>query len=454
MANGNFAGGSGTEQDPKSLIKIGNSHMFWNSNSWQIINSPTEENFEEYGHISLEEIPQEAWSQLYNYGEIEIITYHEHPVNYNYHYIGIETDLNLKSLPFDQIEISRDKVVEYGDINSILSSQKLSAFGDIKFIFSFDNGRRWESYNNGWKYININNKQDVKENAIESHNLDWISREELQSKIGSDGLLIGYYLDEPPFETNVSELLTVETKQNVANSTPQLRDLALYILNTVSTINVKFVGGNLSGQIHDADKGKVQYRIKLNGQYIYPVQGSDNFTDLQASPLDINFTIPDRLIQFDRDNSLSIEFRDYWGKIETWETEFYGTYYGLIFRDPNGERYSTNVGEVLKYLDIGTITAGQVTEVYQIFMQNDHGYDVENPIITADVEHDGVVVELSKANDPFVARDTLRWNGTRLKSGESVPFYVRIATDIRAKPAVGKTFEIRVQAQRVKDEED
>lgn len=64
---------------------------------------------------------------------------------------------------------------------------------------------------------------------------------------------------------------------------------------------------------------------------------------------------------FNQENKLRVEYQDYWGETESWETKFIGSYSGLMFMDETGNYYSDTFGGILKYLDFDMLIAGQTS---------------------------------------------------------------------------------------------
>lgn len=319
--------------------------------------------------------------------------------------------------------------------------------GIIRFLFSPDK-KAWKTWD-GKSFVNIDieNKQNIflqgmtldKANSLDEK--DW-------EKWDGEKIYIGVYLEESVRDTDRVLIENISVSELLPTETTKVSDAKLYILNTVSTIDVTFVGKTITGNIDDADKGKVQYRIVLNGQPYYPTDGS--FTPLMPSPLNITTTLKNDSILMDQNNVLRIEFQDYWGSTDYWETNFIGTYSGLMFLDELGEYYSSDVGELLKYLDFGTVIAGQTTLEHKIVLRNMYGYDVKNIKLEAKQETlpSGVKAQFGTNNTSFEALEELVIDG-HLQDGEELEFYVRLATVLGAEPVTNGEFDIVVTADKV-----
>jgi len=117
--------------------------------------------------------------------------------------------------------------------------------------------------------------------------------------------------------------------------------------------------------------------------------------------------------------------------------------------DESGDFLSDTFGGILKQLDYEVIIAGQTTLTKKVKLINQLGYAVDHVYLEMDkkFQTSGVEVQLSRQADPFLPIDYLTYG--LMEPEESVDFYVRIATDIHAKPDPNGIFEMKVKADRV-----
>lgn len=117
--------------------------------------------------------------------------------------------------------------------------------------------------------------------------------------------------------------------------------------------------------------------------------------------------------------------------------------------DETGDFLSDTFGGILKQLDYGVIIAGQTTLTKKVRIKNLLGYAVDHVYLEMDkkFETDGVEVQLSRQADPFLPIDYLTYG--LIQPEDSIDFYIRIATDIHAKPNPNGHFEMKVTADRV-----
>jgi len=357
---------------------------------------------------------------------------------------------SLNGLPKGQMVMPSNNVLYFGDIQSLNATKITNTLplGKALIVVSFDGGETWKSYRlNKWETVDVTSKTSVRRYAMNIDELNAIPTAELQNNITDDGLRLAYYVEESITENQEAKIGFVKLLSKANVNDVKFNNLAFYMLNTTATINLLFAGNKIQGTLDDADNGKVKYRVLLNGEPYYPATGK--FTELAPSPQKINIVVDDRKIKFGVNNTLKVEFQDYWGIVDSWTSTFIGTHSGLVFTDESGNFYTTAFGEVLKNLDFGQIIAGQTTLDYKILLKNNIGYEVKNVKLQAIQPNlDGVTVELSKEQAPFIPVPEIVYQDV-LKAGDSVEFAVRVSTLLTAQETPSGRFEIRVNADRV-----
>ncbi|MBG9792817.1 hypothetical protein ABD76_10085 [Paenibacillus dendritiformis] len=398
-------------------------------------------------------IPPEAWQELAQLSPtVEIVTYvpEGNKVKaFAQTYRDIPLRIDMKALPFEQLVVQPGDFELHGSFLAIIANQlPVHAYeGRCRFILSFDGGVTWEVFRNGrWKSVNASDMAKVRELGMSFKALGKIKEAHFQDK-GSQ-LRIGYYLDDSIHRDEEVKLDHSRLVVRSALDGVKVKDLSLTLLNTKASIELKLTGNKLTGRLDDADKGKVQYRVLLNDKPYFPANGE--FTRLAASPVDINLSISERDIVFNRENKLRVEYQDYWGETESWETKFIGSYSGLMFMDETGNYYSDTFGGILKYLDFDMLIAGQTSLDQKVVVKNQLGYSITNLTLKTVNESlpDGVAIELSRKSSPFIPVDSLLYSEV-LHHGDTVECYVRIATEIDAMPTPDGRFEIRAYANRI-----
>ncbi|WP_019422845.1 hypothetical protein [Paenibacillus sp. OSY-SE] len=442
-----------TKNNGDAWTGISEIQLFGDSYIFPIGDTLAENMFDEFGLDTLDDIPDELWASLKDISpEFEIVTLvpplGEKP-KLKKHIKDIPLSIDMDALPIEQLTVQPSDFDLHGSLLSIVANKLPTNTYDgiCKFIVSFDNGVTWEVFRNGkWRTVNAADMVKVREQGMSFKALAQIKEKHLLNK--GKQIRIGYYLDdsihrEEEVKLDHSQLIVKSALDDV-----KFEDMTFHLLNTTATIQLQLTGNKLTGELDDADKGKVQYRVLLNDKPYYPDNGE--FTRLASSPLDINLYISEREILFNQENKLTVEFQDYWGQTDQWETTFIGTYSGLMFMDKTGNYYSDTFGGILKYLDFGIIIAGQTTVDQKVIVKNQLGYEITN--LTLEVVKDslpqGVTIELSRSNKPFIAQDKLLFSQI-FQQDDTVEFYVRIATVIEAEPTVNGQFEIRAKADRV-----
>lgn len=358
-------------------------------------------------------------------------------------------NIGVNALPIQQFIVNPTDLQLYGDLQQIIATKITPTLseGILRFVISFDSGTTWLSYNyDAWYNVDISKLDNIKKYGMTLDEINGIPTSKLSEK-STGQVKIGYYLEERAHRNEELKIDEVKVVSKQPLNDMKISDLAFYILNTTATINLTFVGNKISGKLDDADAGKVRYRVFLNNQPYYPIDGS--FTPLRPSPVDINIVIDDNKTRFGQQNSLVVEFQDYWGQTDSWSTTFIGTYTGLMFMDESGNYYSDSFSGLLKYLDFGQIIAGQTSLDQKVILRNQLGYDIQNIMLeVVQPLTSGVIVELSKQQSPFIASTSLVYPEVLNTSGE-IEFFVRIASQVTATPTANGTFGIRVKADKV-----
>ncbi|ETT51276.1 hypothetical protein [Paenibacillus sp. FSL H7-689] len=353
--------------------------------------------------------------------------------------------LTYNALPFEQLIVQPTDIALYGDVKKVVATKvaENSPEGILRMAASFDSGLTWKTYRfNKWFNLDIQDTTLFKRKGMNLDTLNAIPEKDLIALTR-----IAYYFDSSKHYENSYSLDEVKMVVDAPRHAVEFRDMSLQLLNTTATIDLTFSGNKLTGVLDDADQGKVKYRVLLNGKTYYPADG--NFTRLAASPFNIELNIDERNVNFGVENTLKVEFQDYWGAVDSREIKFIGSYSGLMFMDESGDFLSDTFGGILKQLDYGVIIAGQTTLTKKVRIKNLLGYAVDHVYLEMDkkFETDGVEVQLSRQADPFLPIDYLTYS--LIQPEDSIDFYIRIATDIHAKPNPNGNFEMKVTADRV-----
>lgn len=182
--------------------------------------------------------------------------------------------------------------------------------------------------------------------------------------------------------------------------------------------------------IGDNENNKVQYKILLNGIQKFPENG--DFTPFETPIVNGRFNFSTKDLLIGETNTIEIIARDEYGLTSKVTLSFLGEYNGLLFADMDGEFYSTDMGEVLKKLDFGTIIAGQTTNVVPIKLINKYKFPVSGIELWSNQQSNNYIhIELSMEETPFIPQERLVWDKT-LESEEEKIFYIRITTEKNA----------------------
>lgn len=355
--------------------------------------------------------------------------------------------LNLKGVPSPKFISKITPNTLFGYLNGLALTESGIRTGSGVYRFLLSNDKTvWKTFN-GTNFVDVDttDKNLIKTQAMTYDQIAAMISTQWEKWQGSN-MYIGVFIDEES-TISVNQLNTINIRDLAPLESTKVSDVKMYILNTRSTINVTFAGNTLRGSLDDEDTGKVQYRVLLNGSPYYPNDGS--YTPLQTAPVDIAVSINNKDLLIDQSNTIRIEFQDYWGSSDFWQTSFIGTYNGLLFIDPSGEYYSTHIGEILKYLDFGRLIAGQTSVEQKITLRNTYGYPLENVIVEANQTEFplGMKAEFGTSEINFEGLDNLAFSG-QLLDGEEKVFYIRLKTKLGVTPNANGKFDIQVHANK------
>jgi hypothetical protein len=212
-------------------------------------------------------------------------------------------------------------------------------------------------------------------------------------------------------------------------------------------IALSFNGLTVNATVTDVDSDKVKYRILINGIQRFPVEG---WTEFEAPPINIVKTFPSDYVKIKENNTLVIEvIDDYSNSVISKSVDFIGDYAGIMFEDLTGNYFSTDKGDVIKYLTFGTVVAGTATDPSAVFLRNKNGFKITDMQLSKANSQlpKGTTVEFSKTDTPFVPNSTLYLTDV-LNYNDKKVFYLRIKVSEDAEPGNG-SFDINVTARPV-----
>lgn len=355
--------------------------------------------------------------------------------------------LEMTALPVPQFTYYSDGLIPLEEFISSVKATDLSIYDDssmARFLMS-NNNSDWYTWN-GSSFVKIANmtNDEIILNGMTAEIFNGLTPQDLTKWIFK-AVNIGVFLYDDIREGVQSKVSELSIDTQIPSNTSKVEDVNLYILNTTAKINIDLSGLSLTGQVVDDDMTRVQYRVSLNGKPYFPADG--NFTALSNPPLNIDITIKSDEIRVGDWNTIEVEFQDYFGTTDTWSAQFIGKYAGIMFSDPEGNYYSTDVGKVLKYLEFGEILTGQVTPYYEVKLKNEYGFDVRDTTLTVNTQNfpKGLTVELSDSS-----RDTgdAELQVGNLANDEEFTFYVRMKSTADTVPNDNSKFDIVVLAIR------
>lgn len=355
--------------------------------------------------------------------------------------------LEMTALPVPQFTYDSDGLIPLEEFISSVKATDLSIYDDssmARFLMS-NNNSDWYTWN-GSSFVKIANmtNDEIILNGMTAEIFNGLTPQDLTKWIFK-AVNIGVFLYDDIRERVQSKVSELSIDTQIPSNTSKVEDVNLYILNTTAKINIDLSGLSLTGQVVDDDMTRVQYRVSLNGKPYFPADG--NFTALSNPPLNIDITIKSDEVKVGDWNTIEVEFQDYFGTTDTWSAQFIGKYAGIMFSDPEGNYYSTDVGKVLKYLEFGEILTGQVTPYYEVKLKNEYGFDVRDATLAVNTQNfpKGLTVELSDSSRDIGDAELQVGD---LANDEEFTFYVRMKSTADTVPNDNSKFDIVVLAIR------
>lgn len=195
---------------------------------------------------------------------------------------------------------------------------------------------------------------------------------EINYRVRPSDLIIGVNKIKVEIRDNFKNNLTVVTKELIITKNNQLPVAELELKGR--TIYIKGT---------DPDNDPVKFNITVNGTQILPTSG---FSPLYDVPFQTSVDIPRHLVDMNRNNTILLKIQDSAGDtVQKEETKVIGMA-GLMFSDEAGSFYTTDTGELLKYLDVGTIMSGGATQTFKVWLRNTSGYVMKVPVLSTQFE--------------------------------------------------------------------
>lgn len=378
-------------------------------------------------------------------GDFEIVTWTDESSD------TTQRVLEMTAIPKPQfLKLTNPKRL-YGSLEEVLAiDASMSYMDEVRYLFTDEKETAWYTWDfNSKSFVEVDSSTHelISKNGMKYNELSLLTKDDW-SEWKFDYINIGIFLKDNPRDTIISVVESVSYEDYLPRHSTEIEKANFYILNTTARIDINIEGNTIQGSLSDDDLTRVQYRVLLNGNPYYPVNG--NFTELSAPPQNIALTFGSNEIIMDDWNTVKVEFRDFFGTVDYWQTNFIGTYSGIMFKDIHGDYYSTEIGEVLKYLDFGIIIAGQTTIQHEIILKNQYGYDVNNIHLYANTSEFpvGMSLDFSRTSSPFTPEQELKISDV-LKHNDEISFFVRISTDLIATPNANGVFDIIVKADKV-----
>ncbi|MFF2912385.1 hypothetical protein [Paenibacillus sp. NPDC057934] len=236
--------------------------------------------------------------------------------------------------------------------------------------------------------------------------------------------------------------ISIEVKDNFKTNTSSVIGTSVVTkVNSAPTATAILKGNTLTMTFDDADGDDIRYRVLLNGEQILPESG---FSIAFHPPLTTTYTLPRKKVRTNQPNAVTVEVIDTAGDTGTWAFNGVLGYSGLMFKDSKSEYYTTDVGVLLKYLDVGVLYAREQSGIFEVGVENTLGYPVKNvklSVIQGDLDPITEKVEICNTNAPFIPQSEFTYPEV-FNTGDSFKFYLRLSLNNDA--VGGGIFKIKV----------
>ncbi|MFF2017214.1 hypothetical protein [Paenibacillus sp. NPDC058177] len=236
--------------------------------------------------------------------------------------------------------------------------------------------------------------------------------------------------------------ISIEVKDNFKTNTSSVIGTSVVTkVNSAPIATATLKGNTLTMTFDDADGDDIRYRVLLNGEQILPESG---FSIAFHSPLTTTYTLPRKKVRTNQPNAITVEVIDTAGDTGTWTFNGVLGYSGLMFKDTKSEYYTTDVGVLLKYLDVGVLYAREQSGIFEVGVENTLGYPVKNvklSVIQGDLDPITEKVEICNTNAPFIPQSEFTYPEV-FNTGDSFKFYLRLSLNNDA--VGGGVFKIKV----------
>ncbi|MBG9790446.1 hypothetical protein ABD74_23440 [Brevibacillus laterosporus] len=236
--------------------------------------------------------------------------------------------------------------------------------------------------------------------------------------------------------------IKIEVKDNFKDNTNVSESTITVVkTNTKPNVELSVKGQTVFVSATDNDNDKVRFNVSINGNSFLPSSGMSPYYDV---PFQTSVDIPKQMVKLGLENTISVSVQDAAGDIVTQEVTSSIEMSGLMFRDKNGSYYTTDTGELLKYLDVGSLKSGETSPAYQVWIENTTGYLMHGVTVTAiqgDLDPITEKIELSKENSPFTPVKYVSFPEP-LQAKQAQAFFFRIVCNDDA--AGGGVFKLKV----------
>ena len=325
-------------------------------------------------------------------------------------------------------ELNPLNTLDWTHVNSVEVIQTTPPGSEIKYAFSSDDKVTWRVYRDSqWKTIlNIETEGMLVEelNSIDWYDMIWNTntyRIHLKAWMKSESITESPSIDKITFDHDkIPQLL-------------QTNNIGVILIASKPFIIYSTEQGRFIGTFNEEDNNNVSYRILLNGVQVYPETGQ--YTNPMPVPFNIDYKWPSTDIKLDEENVLTVEALNEFGEKAIETLEFIGQYNGFLFKNENGQYYTTDEGDIIKWLNFGAVYAGSITMPRKVIFENKSDSPTSDlSVFVENGKYDDLEFQISETLNPFIPVNKIEIDHI-IDNGETMDIYVRVRTERTAKYA-------------------
>lgn len=316
---------------------------------------------------------------------------------------------------------------------------------EFKFALTQDN-RTWH-VRQGTKAQTFNNISEIHAKGMDIEEITDLTEDRLKQLTALRYLVtVGIKTSKRSFHKETLDFIQVT--EDVPHESPAVVFPEVCIINSEVSLNLEFLGSVLKGVLEDPDRGMLRYKVTLNGEKYMPRGEEEEWTEWLQANQSVFIQLNSSDVVIGETNTLIIEVEDYFGNSYSDVFEFVGEYPGLMFKDPANGYYTSDIGEIIKYLEVGVLQQGQTSPQFEIHLVNNNPFEIYDTTLVGSLSSNGISLEFSKTGMPFMAEYNMTFEEV-IGYKEIKPFFIRLVAGRNAEITQNGLFSITAESKMV-----